>query len=93
MKKRKRKLDGALFYVGFAAFVLLSALTIVQQFEIWELAKQQTVIFVVIDKKLSPLGEKTDAIADIVYDLVGEKGRVIYGVGNGTKLRNPNPRD
>ena len=40
--KQKRKLDGALIYVAFAAFVLLSALTITQQFEIWELAKQQT---------------------------------------------------
>ena len=81
--KRKRKLDGALLYMAFAAFVLLSALTIVQQFEIWELAKQQTVILVVIDKKLDPIREKTDVIADVVDDLVGEKGRVIQGVGDG----------
>jgi len=85
--KRKRKLDGVLFYMAFAAFVLLSALTITQQFEIWELAKQQTVILVVIDEKLDPIEEKYDVIADIVDGLVGEEFRVIQGVGNGTKSR------
>jgi len=42
--KQKRKLDGVLFYMGFIAFVLLSLLTITQQFEVWELARQQTAI-------------------------------------------------
>jgi len=91
--KRKRKLDGALLYMAFAAFVLLSTLTIAQQFEIWELAKQQTVILVIVDEKLNPIKEKYDVIADIVDSLVGEEFRVIQGVGNGTKLRDPDTRD
>jgi len=87
----KRKLDGVLFYMAFAAFVLLSALTITQQFEIWELAKQQTVILVIVDEKLNPIEKKYSVIADIVDGLVGEEFRVIQGVGNGTKFRDPNP--
>jgi len=85
--KEKRKLDGVLFYMGFVAFLLLSALTIVQQFEIWELAKQQTVILVVVNEKLNPLREKTDVITEAVNKLMGEKGRVMQGVGNGTEPR------
>jgi len=81
--KQKRKLDGVLFFIGFVAFVLLSALTIMQQFEIRELAKQQTVILVIIDEKLDPIEEKTDVIVDAAHKLIGDGTRVVYGVGNG----------
>jgi len=81
--KRKRKLDGALIFLFILALMLLTAVTVMQQVEIRELAKQQTVIFVIIDEKLDPIEEKYNVIADLVDDLVGERGRVIYGVGNG----------
>ena len=42
--KQKRKLDGVLFYLAFVAFVLLSALTIMQYFEIKELARGQAAL-------------------------------------------------
>jgi len=87
--KKKRKLDGVLFFIGFIAFVLLSLLTIVQQFEIWELAKQQTVILVIVDEKLTPISEQTDIVADRLNRLFGGEVRVQPGGEHGTKFGNP----
>jgi len=81
--KQKRKLDGVLFYMAFVAFALLSALTITQQLEIWELAKQQTAIL-----------NNQELIIDVML-LIEEResDNMIWkewnkGVRDGTKLRN-----
>jgi len=81
--KQKRKLDGALMFCFILALWLLTAITVAQQLQIKELAKQQTVILVIVDEKLDPIEEKYSVIADIVDNLVGGDDRVVYGVGDG----------
>jgi len=81
--KRKRKLDGALLYMAFAAFVLLSALTITQYFETKELARGQAALMsnqlLFIDVML--LIEKGED-SDVIWK---EWNRRVI---DGTKLRN-----
>lgn len=80
---KERKLDGALMFMFVLALVLLTAVTVMQQLEIKELAEQQLVIFVVIDEKLNPIEAKTDIIVDAANKLIGYETRVVYGVGSG----------
>jgi len=84
--KRKRKLDGALLYIAFAAFVLLSALTITQYFETKELARGQAAL----------MSNQLLFIDIMLFIEKGEDSDVIWKEWNrrvidGTKLRNPNP--